>query len=84
MGAYRRVRNLIERKQLERELDRELSFHIAERIDDLVAEGMTPDEARRNAMRRFGNFGLQKERTLDMDISRWLESVAHDAAYGRE
>src|SRR6185503_8891744 len=82
MGRFRRIRNLIERRRLNRDLERELSFHIAERMDDLMADGLSPDEARRTAMRQFGNFGLQKERTLDMDISRWLESIAQDAAYG--
>ena len=31
------------------ELDRELRFHIDARIDDLVAEGVTVEEARRRA-----------------------------------
>src|SRR3954471_9650622 len=82
MGGYQRVRNLIRQKRLDRELERELSFHIAERIDDLIAAGESADEARRMALRQFGNYGLQKERTRDMDISRWLESIAQDIGYG--
>jgi len=39
----------------------ELRFHVEERIDRLVAEGWSPEDARREVERRFGDF----EATLD-------------------
>ena len=36
----------------------EMAFHLAERIDDLMAQGMSREEARHEARRRFGNPGL--------------------------
>ncbi len=39
------------------EVDEELRFHLERRIDDLVAEGMEPAAARREALRRFGDPG---------------------------
>ena len=40
------------------EIDRELRFHIDARIDDLIASGMAPDEARRHA--RVAGFRCQQ------------------------
>lgn len=39
------------------EVDEELRFHLERRIDELVAEGMEPAAARREALRRFGDPG---------------------------
>ena len=47
----------------------------------LVAGGMSEDDARREARRRFGNPGVQKERTRDADVMTWLESVGADVRY---
>src|SRR5882762_2892964 len=82
MGWIRRLRNLARRHQLNRDLEREISFHIAERIDDLMAQGIGEEEARYIASRKFGNYTLQKERTRDMDIHLWVESVGQDVQYG--
>ncbi|HEX5437991.1 MAG TPA: ABC transporter permease [Gemmatimonadaceae bacterium] len=43
------------RRRLERELAEELAFHIEARIEQLVARGLAPDEARTEALRRFGS-----------------------------
>ncbi len=40
---------------LKRELDAEIESHVAMRTEELVAAGMDPDEARREALRRFGD-----------------------------
>jgi len=82
MGWIGRLRNLTRRQALNRDLEREMSFHVAERVDDLVAQGMTENEARSVARRRFGNYTLHRERTRDMDIHGWIETVAHDVRYG--
>ncbi|HXF23829.1 MAG TPA: ABC transporter permease [Gemmatimonadaceae bacterium] len=81
MSWFARIRNVIRPNGLSDDLDRELSFHIAERIDDLVAHGMTPDAARREARRQFGNYGLQKEYTRERDVFRWLETLLGDLRY---
>ncbi|HET8655972.1 MAG TPA: ABC transporter permease, partial [Longimicrobiaceae bacterium] len=67
------------------ELNRELEFHLAERIDELMASGMSEEEARREAQLRFGNPVVQKERARDRDILPWLESLVGDVRYaGRQ
>jgi len=81
MAWRHRLLNLIRRGRLDRDIERELSFHIQERIDDLAASGMSEEEARRAARRQFGNYGLQKERTRDMNMPRWVDSIRHDVRY---
>lgn len=81
MAWYHRLRNTIRSEELSSELNRELEFHLAERIDELVASGMSEQEARREARLRFGNPGLQKERTKDRDILPWLEQLVADVRY---
>jgi len=56
MAWYPRLRNLTRRDRVDRDIDRELSFHISERVDDLVASGVSEDEARRAAKKQFGNW----------------------------
>src|SRR6185369_12100602 len=81
MGLYRRLRNLTRRAKLHRDIERELSFHVNERIDEWIAAGMTPGEAKRKAMRQFGDFGVVTERTRDMDIQVSLETFGKDLRY---
>ena len=76
-----RLRNAIRANRLSAEVDREMAFHLAERADDLVASGMNPDAAQREARRRFGNYAVLKERTRDTDVVVWLETFAADVRY---
>lgn len=75
MPDWRRWWNALRPGRLEREIDRELRFHVAERIDELRASGMGAAEANRLAARQFGNYTAQVERTRDMDISERLDAM---------
>jgi predicted permease len=79
---FARLRNVFRSNAVSDEIDRELAFHLAERIDDLVASGMQPEAARREARRRFGGYALQKENTRDRDLLVWLETLVADFRYG--
>jgi len=48
------------------EIDKELRFHIDSRIADLVAEGLTPEEARRRTRLEFGGAMQTKEAVRDL------------------
>ncbi len=63
-----------------REIDREIAFHIAERIEQLRDEGLSFDEARLAARRQFGNALRIREDTHHMNSIGWLERLAQDAA----
>jgi len=75
MAWYHRLRNLLQPARLHRDLERELSLHIAERADELQQSGMGPEEALRAARRQFGNYTAQVESTRDADINLRLESM---------
>ena len=55
------------------DLTAEIRSHLDEAIRDRIARGETPDEARTNALREFGNVGLVKEVTRAMWGWAWLE-----------
>lgn len=80
MSLVSRLHGLFSRR-LDADLDAELRSHIDMRIDANLAAGMSPDEARRDALLRFGNRTLVKERTRRADIIPWLETFAHDVRY---
>ena len=82
MPWYVRWRNVFRPEELNEDLDLELQYHLAETVDALLASGMTEKEAKREARRRLGSYSLQKERTRDMDMAGWLESLRADLAYG--
>jgi putative ABC transport system permease protein len=82
MPWYRRWRNVFRAERLDRELDDELLYHLAETVDRLRAQGLPEQEARRIAQRRLGNYSIQKERTRDMNIAAWLDATRADVRYG--
>jgi hypothetical protein len=55
MPMFRRIGNLFLRARLNRDIEMELAAHIEMCIQDNLANGMTPGEARRDALVRFGS-----------------------------
>ena len=49
-----RLANVMKRRDLNKEIDEELQFHLDAKINDNLAAGMSDDEARRDAFRRAG------------------------------
>jgi putative ABC transport system permease protein len=86
MSWLNRLSNLLRGDKLSGELDEELEFHLEARTRDNLAAGMTPEAARRDARRRFGNRTLAKERTHEMnivvaDIAVSMETLGQDLRY---
>ncbi|HXN54336.1 MAG TPA: ABC transporter permease [Candidatus Acidoferrum sp.] len=81
MSLLSRLRGLLRIKKLERELDEELRAHMEMRAEDNRAAGMTPEEARYDARRRFGNATLMKEDAREMDIVKWMETAGQNLRY---
>jgi putative ABC transport system permease protein len=68
--------------RVERELDTELRFHIDMLTEQNVRGGMPPDEARRAAMRSFGQVERVKADVRDTWLSRITGTLAQDLRYG--
>jgi hypothetical protein len=81
MSLFRRISNLFSRSRVDREIDAELRSHIEMRVEDNVAAGMTPGEARRDALLRFGNLTKTRERVNAVDAVLAVESISMDACY---
>ena len=78
----RRVRGLWLSEMIHKEIGDELQFHIDMRVEENIRRGMSPDEARWNAERRFGNLTRIKEQGYDVRGGRRLETVWQDLCYG--
>jgi len=77
-----RLLHLLFRKRLaERQLDKELRFHLEQQIDDHIAAGMTPEEARRRVRIEFGGLEQIKEECRDSRGIRWLDNLVQDIRY---
>ena len=69
------------RKPLERELDREIAFHIEQHTADLIEQGHAPEEAARQARLQLGGPEQVKEACRDARGARWLDDSLHDLRY---
>jgi putative ABC transport system permease protein len=81
MSLLRRVLNLGRSNRVQRDIDREMSFHIEERVEELVATGMPRVLAESTARRRFGNRTIQVEDTRRADLVGWADSFLGDVRY---
>jgi len=63
-------------------LSEEIQQHLQEKVDELLAEGMTRDEAIHQAKREFGNVVLLEERSRAVWRGETLESLWFDLKYG--
>ena len=73
---------LFRKARLERELDDEVSAYLELAERDLVAQGMTPEQARVQARRNFGGIEQMKEQHRDDRSYPFLENLARDVRYG--
>jgi predicted permease len=68
-------------RRLLESLDDDIRDHIERETRDNLDRGMAPDEARRQAILKFGNVALVKEDTRAIWRRRWLEQLAQDSWY---
>jgi len=81
MPLSRRIANLFARSRVEREIDDELRAHMEMRMEDNQAAGMSPEDACRDALLRFGNPTVIKERAAGADAALGLDSIWADLRF---
>ncbi|HET7585199.1 MAG TPA: ADOP family duplicated permease [Gemmatimonadaceae bacterium] len=90
-GPFRRLFRLDRsRAGIDRAVDDELRFHFEMSLEELMAHGLPPDEARREAERRFGDVPGTRARLSRIDRDRvehdrrreWWSALAQDLRYG--
>ena len=70
-----RIRSIVRRRQVERDLDDEIQYHLEVQVEERVAAGMDRDEARRVVLRGFGEVVRAKEQCRDARGMNAIDSV---------
>jgi predicted permease len=76
-----RFRSLFRKERVERELDEELQFHLERQIEENLAAGMAPEEARYAALRALGGVEHTKEQCRDQRRVNFIEDFVQDLGY---
>jgi len=77
---FTRLRFLLTRRK-PTELDEELSFHIEQSTDANIAAGLTPQEARRQALIEFGSIERTREQSHRQRPGWFLSTLLQDIRY---
>ena len=72
---------LVRSRQMDREIDDEITSHLAEATEEYVRQGLSPEEARRAALRSFGGVPQTKEVYREVRSFMWLEDLARDVRH---
>ena len=76
-----RLSALVRSRQMNREIDDEITSHLAEATEEYVQQGLSPEEARLAARRSFGGVTQTKEVYRHVRSFVWLEDVARDVRH---
>src|SRR5215469_407795 len=77
-----RLRSLFRKDKAEQELNEELQFHLQNQIDEFVAQGVNPQEARRAALQALGGVEQVKEECREARKMNLIENFARDLRGG--
>jgi predicted permease len=76
-----RLRRLLRDDQLDRDLQDEIAAHLEEAIAEHMQQGLTPEDARREALRQFGGVTQAREAYRDVHSFAWFEDAQRDIGY---
>jgi predicted permease len=82
IAIWLRIKALFRRRQLDRDLDDELQFHLAMREEKLTGQGVPGEEAHFTARREFGNATRAKEASREIWTFPFVENLWQDIRYG--
>lgn len=69
------------RKEMEEQLEKELRYHLDQHVNELIAQGHNPEEARRQARIALGGPEQVKEYCRDARGTRFLEDLFQDVRF---
>jgi len=86
MNPFQRIwtwlRSLAQRGALKQEIDEELRFHIEQRTAENIGNGMSPEDATRDARKRFGNVQSVREECQERRGANFGETTWQDLRFG--
>jgi macrolide transport system ATP-binding/permease protein len=77
-----RLQSIFHKNRAELDLGDELEFHLQNQIDEYVAQGMRPKEARHAALRSLGGIEQAKEECRDARKVSLIENFLQDVRFG--
>ena len=80
--GFHRLRSIFRQGAVDREVSREIAFHVDLLVQEYIAAGMRPEEARRRACQTFGNPALLEEQCRDQRRVSWVRDIRQDVVYG--
>jgi putative ABC transport system permease protein len=86
MGLFKkisaRLRGLLRREAVLGDIDEEMRLHLQMVTEENVGRGMPPEEARRAALRSFGNLDKNRERAWEVRGGGVVEAFLQDVRFG--
>jgi predicted permease len=79
VNVVRWLRSLLGHRRLEQDMQEEMRQHLELATQRLMARGLSPEDARRAALREFGNVHYLQESSRDVRGTRWLGTLSPDA-----
>ncbi|MEO5760756.1 MAG: ABC transporter permease [Vicinamibacteria bacterium] len=76
-----RLKSIFRRGRVEQELSEELQFHLEHRIEEGIANGLSPEQARQSALRDMDGLEQRKEEMRDMRRVHWLTDFVDDVRF---
>jgi putative ABC transport system permease protein len=77
-----RLRSIFHKNQAELDLSEELEFHLQNQIDEYIAQGMHPKEARHAAFRSLGGIEQAKDECRDARKVSVIDNFVQDLRFG--
>jgi predicted permease len=77
-----RFRSLFRRNRVQQELDEEVQYHLERKTEEFLAQGMSPEDARRRAFGAMDGLELCKEQCRDTRGVNFLETLSQDVRFG--
>src|SRR5262245_61607627 len=77
-----RLRSIFRRRQVERDLDEELQYHLDKKIEESLSRGLDPAEACKAALRAMDGLTQRKEECRDARRVNLIENAIQDLRYG--
>ncbi|HET9283148.1 MAG TPA: ABC transporter permease [Candidatus Angelobacter sp.] len=78
---WARVMGLFTKSSREQEMAQEFESHLQMHIDDNIRAGMSPEQARREALVKFGGMESAKESVRETSRTLWIETTWQDLRY---
>src|SRR5690349_12876036 len=66
------------RREMKHDIDEELRFHLEQRAAESISKGMSPEDATREARKRFGNLQSVREECRDVRGASFGETMLQD------